>query len=560
MLCELAVEGVGVIDRAELSLDPGSSALTGETGAGKTLLVAALGLLLGDRADRAIVRSGAAEARVEGRFEVPRAHPAVEVLETHGLLEDSTEDVVEVVVARTVAADGRGGKVRINGRIGTVAVLSALGPALVEIAGQHEHQRIGAPAWQRSALDAFAGPGALELADRVKDEVAAAARARAVLEAHGASERERHRELDVLRYEISDIEGAALHAGEEARLLEDARRLEHAESIAVGLDRAVASLADDGAAVELVGAARAEVAALVDADPGLADAAARLEAATYELADVAHELTALVPSADPAVLAGAQERLAVISRLKRKYGDDEASVLSYLERATARADELEAAEESTETLAAHARELEDAAEASARDLSALRRDAAPGLERQVTELLNELALPSARFEVSFEVRDLYEGGNETIRFLVSANEGMEPRLVTKVASGGELSRIALALHLVTARSVAPTMIFDEVDAGVGGLAARAVGRCLAQLARRTGTQVVVVTHLPQVAAFADSHHLVSKEPKKGATVRRIEGAARVEELSRMLAGLPDSERAREHAEELLELAASAVAG
>jgi DNA repair protein RecN (Recombination protein N) len=261
--------------------------------------------------------------------------------------------------------------------------------------------------------------------------------------------------------------------------------------------------------------------------------------------------------ADPSALATVRERIGVLARLRRKYGATEDEVLAYLERCKTRAGELERAGSDEAGLVDAVARARDAAASAAERLSRARHEAAPKLARAMERSMSALALPEATFEVALEARDLYRGGIENVTFMVAANPGEAPRPIAKVASGGELSRIALALRLLTSAGTAPTMVFDEVDAGVGGEAARAVGERLAELGKRPSTQVLVVTHLPQVAAFADHQYLVSKGAADGrntSEVARVEGGARVEELSRMLAGLPESERAREHAQELLELA------
>jgi DNA repair protein RecN (Recombination protein N) len=556
VLVELTAEGLGVIDEAELSLEPGMTALTGETGAGKTLLVVALSLLCGGRADRTLVRQGARAAQVAGRFVVPRAHEAVAILRSHGVVEGRTDDEVELVVTRSVGADGRS-KARINGRLASVAVLSEIGATLVDIAGQNEHHRLAPPSVQRAILDDFAGPRAKELAAQVSDGARRAAAARARLEELSATARDRRRELDVVTFETSEIETAAIRVGESDELRAQIERLANAEALARGLTTASDALKGEAGAAELMAGAGSEIGALVAADPELGPLAARLEAAAIEVTDIAEELRARIVAPDPAALEDAHDRLAALTRLMRKYGDDESSVLAYLERARARRSELERGDEDAGDIGREVEEQTARAQEAAAALSELRRSSAPQLEATINDSFESFALKGARFCVLIEPRALYEGGIDHVEFAVAANPGDEPRPITKVASGGELSRIALALHLATSSTVAPTTVFDEVDAGVGGEAAQAVGRALAGLAYRSRAQVLVVTHLPQVAAFAAHHVRVVKSAAAGRTsavVEPVEGNDRVVELSRMLAGMPRSERAREHAVELLELA------
>jgi DNA repair protein RecN (Recombination protein N) len=283
---------------------------------------------------------------------------------------------------------------------------------------------------------------------------------------------------------------------------------------------------------------------------------ARLEAAEYELSDVASELARLVPDPDPAALESVRDRLGLLARLRRKFGDTEGDVLAYLEKASARARALENDTQDITTLEAEVADIENTARERASELSKARASAAPKLATEAEGLLGELAMPGVAFEVTLVPADLYEGGLENVQFLIATGSGEKPKPVSKIASGGELSRIGLTLHLLTSGSAAPTLIFDEIDAGVGGAAARAVGAALARLSRSGDAQVLVVTHLPQVAAFADRQFRVTRVEgeRRGVVVEAVEGDDRIEELSRMLAGLPESERAREHAQELLEMA------
>ena len=556
MLSELVVENLGPIASAEIVLQEGSSALTGETGAGKTLLVTAVTLLVGGRADRGIVRDGTDEARVEGRFVVPEDHPAVGLLHARELI-DGPSAPVEVVVTRTITASGS--RARINGRLVPASVLAEVGPLLVEIAGQHEHHRFGSPRVQREILDVVAGTTAVSLATEVATTVKELVRTERELEELRAGEGERARELDVLRFEIDEIEKVGIRPGETKELIAEANRLENAGELEGGLTEALEHLSGDGGAEERVATAVSALGRLPASEGAIGDALERLSAAAAELRDVAAELSTQTHEPDPAALERVRDRLGDLGRLRRKYGDDEGQILEYLDRSRARADELGSKSDSVQGLEESALDLRARATEKARELTAMRAKAAPKLQKKVESLLAELAMPGSRFVVSIGETGLYEGGLESVTFEISTGTGEKPRPMTKVASGGELSRIALALHLVARGAGAGTMIFDEVDAGVGGAAARAVGGALARLGR-DGSQVLVVTHLPQVAAFADSHYRIQRRDgvRRDVVVERVEGEERVEELSRMLAGLPESDRARQHAQELLDLAASGV--
>ena len=559
MLTELSVQALGVIDRAEISLSGGCSALTGETGAGKTLLVAAMGLLLGGRADRSLVREEASEALVEGRFVLSSGHPAVRKLVESGVLIEDHHggDESEIVITRTVAADGRG-KARVNGRLVPVSMLVEIGPSLVEIAGQHEHHRLGSASYQRSLLDAYCGAATVALAQKVRETVREAGAARRELEELKAGIRERERELDVLRYEATEISSAGLSLGETERLANEARRLEGAETIAAAVTRAMEALDGEDGAGERLTTAVTSLRDAADADPALIALAKRVDAAAIEMSDVAGELAARVIAPDPEQLEEVRHRIDVIARLRRKYGDADEEILEYLERTQKRIDELDALDEGLGRREELVVDLETKAEELAAGLHEQRTASAPELEKALIAGLEELSLPGARIEVVLDPTDIYEGGIDEVRFLVSLNRGEGMRPLTKVASGGELSRLSLALGLLTNAGETSTMVFDEVDAGVGGATAHSIGRALSGLARTSGMQVLVVTHLPQVAAFADDQYRISKsvnDDRTSSIVERVEGEDRVDELSRMLAGLPESERARQHAQELLELAA-----
>jgi DNA repair protein RecN (Recombination protein N) len=563
MLTDLTVENLGVIETASLSLEPGCSALTGETGAGKTLVVTALTLLAGGRADPGSRRPGASEARVEGRFLLRASDPAVHVLAQNGILEVSegerSEDAeLEVVVSRSISSSG--GKARINGRLVTATLLSEFAGGLLDVVVQREHQRLFSPAFQRESLDTFGGPEMVALAHEVADATRLVSRIKRSLRELVMTEQERVRELDLLQYEIGEIEAAGLQEGERARLMTEATRLESSEAISEAVGAAIEALSSEAGAEERLGVAVGALEALETKDPALGNLYDRAASALHEVADIGLELRSRSVEPDPAALERAHERLALINRMCRKYGDDEKEVLVYLERCRERAEAFGHVPDQQAKLQEELDAATADAERKATRLSQLRRGAAERLERATEEVLSQLALEGSRIAVRIQGCDLYEGGLETVELMVDLNGTGEPRSLKRVASGGELSRVALALHLVASNTGAATMVFDEVDAGVGGEAARALGQCLARLAKFTGSQVFIVTHLPQVAAYADHHYRVSKQADGGlaeARIVRVEGDTRISEISRMLAGLPRSGRAHEHAKELLELASEA---
>jgi DNA repair protein RecN (Recombination protein N) len=535
VLCELAVRDLGVIAELRLGFGPGMTALTGETGAGKTLLVEALELLLGGRADGTLVRPGADAAVVEARFE-------------HG--------GEERFLAREVPANGRS-RAFVDGRMAPVSVLSELGAELVDLHGQHAHQSLLSPAVQRRTLDAFGG---IDTGPR-KAATARVGAARARLQQLGGDARARAREIELLRHELGELDGAAIEGpDEDERLAEEEERLAGAGARREAALAAVAALEGEDA----LGRALSALAGASGWGRGepLAAAAERLRGLQAELADLTSELRRSAEGLedDPERLAAVQGRRRRLRDLCRKYGDTLGEVLAYADRARARLAELEAVEAEGEALE---RELAAAErELAAADVALLeaRRAAAPRLERLVEAHLERLALPRARFAV--EVGP----GCDDVVFLLGPNPGEPPLPLARAASGGELARAMLALELVRAGAGGevegpPTLVFDEVDAGIGGEAALAVGRALADVSE--SRQVLVVTHLPQVAAFADHQVRVEKRPQAGRTVASatvLDDEARVVELSRMLSGHPHSPRAREHALELLEGARASRGG
>jgi DNA repair protein RecN (Recombination protein N) len=531
MLLELRVENLGIIAELNVTLGAGLTVITGETGAGKTLIVDAVELLGGGRADPQLVREGAAEARVEGRFE---------------------DGDNEIVLARVIPAVGRS-RGYINGRLATASELAESGRRLVDLHGQHAHQSLLAPAEQRALLDRFVGEKAAAALAALRAAREETRRITDELGALGGDGRARAREVDLLRYQVEEIGAAGIaDGGEDDRLLAEAELLADAEAHREALSSAYQQL--EGAGEDAIGAA---VAALVGRAPfeALSD---RLRALQSELQEAAHDVRTTEESivADPQRLQEVQTRRALLAELKRKYGPTLADVVDYaaetgarladLEQHDARAAGLEAARVAAQTEMARV----------AKALSKLRRAAAPRLAGAVTEHLRELALPAAAFNIDIEsttdVQAIGDDGADDVTFLLAPNPGEPARPLAKAASGGELSRAMLALRVVLSEAP-PTLVFDEVDAGIGGEAGAAVGRALATLGGHH--QVLCVTHLPQVAAFADAHVLVAKDEVQG---RTIAGAslllddARVNEISRMLAGIGGSAHARRHALELVE--------
>jgi DNA repair protein RecN (Recombination protein N) len=528
VLAELAVTGFGVIDDVSVVFHPGMTALTGETGAGKTVLVGAVGLLAGDRADASMVRPGAEEAVVQGRFVVGDE---------------------EVVLTRVVPRQGRSRAYR-DGRLVSVAELTEQAASLVDLHGQHAHVGLLAPATQRRALDSFAG---VDLAP-LEQARAAVRAAEATLAGLGGDTAARDREVDFLRYQLDEIDQAGLTDPEEdERLAQEESVLADADAHRAAGQSAGNALAVDGGARDLLATA---LAALGDRSP-FSREVARLRSIAADLDDIARELSDTTDGldSDPARLGALQARRAQLADLRRRYGGSARSSLTELfetrDDLRVRLAALEGhAEQAAAAEAARAEALEEAARAAA-VVGGLRRARAPQLASAVQSRLADLALPKAR--VTIDVGEIDPGDNVT--FLLALNPGIPAAALARAASGGELARTMLALRLVVGSPV-PTLVFDEVDAGVGGSAARSVGRALAALA--DSTQVLIVTHLPQVAAFADAQIALTKQDDGITTVMRAEplvAERRVRELARMLSGLADSESGHEHAEELLATAA-----
>lgn len=529
MLAELAVTDLGVIDELSLLFGPGMTALTGETGAGKTMVVGAIGLLIGDRADASVVRPGATEATVQGRF---------------------VRGDDEVVLTRVVPRSGRSRAYR-DGRLVTAAELAEEAASLVDLHGQHAHVGLLSTGSQRRALDRYAGVDLAQL-DAARAAVRDAERELGSVGGDGAA---REREADFLRFQLDEIERVGLQdVDEDDRLASEELLLADADAHRDAAGTAEAALGTDRGARDLVAQA---LGALAERPP-FSDFVARLRTVEAELADLTQELRggAEAMEADPVRLAIIQARRSDLTDLRRRYTGGARAPLADL---FAVRDELQERLRVLESHAERAAEAEgtragaiEAVAAAAAVVGALRRRHAPGLAAGVRDRLVELALPRA--EVTIRLGD--SDPADDVAFLLALNPGLPAAPLAKAASGGELARTMLALRLVVGAHVA-TLVFDEVDAGVGGTAARAVGRSLAALA--SDKQVLVVTHLPQVAAFADAQVALVKEDDGTTTVVRAETLgteARIRELARMLSGLPESDTGHDHAEELLASAAA----
>jgi len=563
MLHELRVENLLLLERAELRLSPGLNVLTGETGAGKTMLAHALDLLLGGRARSGIVRPGASEAYVEGVFERPTAlDPA--------LAERLSADSDEIVLARRVWADGRT-RAYVCGRAATVADLRELGSELLAFYGQHEHRRLMLASAQLDVLDAHCGPDHLAVRarlgvvhQRLREQEVRMDELRALAGA-------RERELDLLAFELDEIAAATPSEEEQAELIAERDRLRHTESITAATAGAAEAIAPEGGgpgAGFLLAQAVGVLEPVAALDPGLASFSGRLQAVLYEVEDLGAELRrhAYEIEASAGRLEEVEDRLALLARLERKHGGSIAAVLEHAERCAARREELLGAEIALEQVQAEIATTAAELDGLAATLTDGRSRAAPALAEAVRSRLAELAMEGAEFAVELTRRadGCGPAGAETVELVIAPNPGVPAGPLREIASGGELSRVMLAL-LSAAHAAppagggpprpAPLLVFDEIDAGIGGHTARAVGEHLRALA--SGRQVLCITHLPQVASLAERHFRISKSAADGAastTVLELGPEEVVAELVRMLGAAEDDSAASQHARRLLRAA------
>lgn len=555
MLTELRIRNLAIIDAVTLTLAPGFNVLSGETGAGKSIIVGALGLLIGERASSDLVRTGAEKATVEGVFDLEGNAALLAMLDARGIETDGT-----LVLKREVPA-AAGGRARawVNGSPVTAGVLAEVGRALVNVHGQHEAQALLEPDAQRRILDAF-GEAHGEVA-AVERAFAAAAEARAAVASLGARRAEAEKRADWLAHVAREVGEAALKEGEDERLDEEARRLTHAEELQSLIGEVTGALDGEGAALAAIGHLQRPLAALQRIDPSTARLQELYDAAWYALEELAREAQAYADGVehDPARLDEVERRRDLIFRLCKKYGGSIPAVLAAGRDARAELDLLDTAGLDLRGLEQRVRETSDALEQAAARLTARRRTAAASLARAVEARLPDLGMPDGRFLADLTPRpEPAATGAEDVEFRVALNVGHEARPLARVASGGELARVMLALKTILARlDGVPTLIFDEVDAGIGGRTGLMVGDAMRDVAAHH--QVFAITHLPQIAARAHHHIVVRKAAKGGVTtsdVSPVTDEARVDEVARMLGGDAESETSREHARELLAAAAA----
>ncbi|MFI7482983.1 DNA repair protein RecN [Kocuria sp. M1R5S2] len=565
MIEEIRIHDLGVITDAVLPLGPGLSILSGETGAGKTMVVTAVGMLLGNRSDAGAVRSGASKAVAEAVVRVPAGHPAAALVEEAGGAVDvetvgGTEEAL-VTLARTVTAEGRS-RAHVGGRSAPVGTLSAVGQSLVAVHGQSDQLRLRSPAAQRHALDQFAGPELAADLGRYRGVLDEYRGVQQTLREVTENGRERALEAQSLQGALEEIDAVDPQPGEDERLDEESQKLTNLEQLRAAALTAHAALSggefaegDAADATTLVAAAQRALEQEAGSDRELEELAGRVAELAVLVTDVAADLSSYAAGLDdegPARLAEVEARRAKLKVLTRKYGATVDEVLEWAERSRARLGELTDDPAREQELRSRLDELHAALSELAGRMTGRRRDAAQRLSEAVSEELTALAMPNASLVIEVEATDEFSShGRDEIAFMLRPHAGAAPRPLGKGASGGELSRLMLAIEVVLAAvDPVPTFVFDEVDAGVGGKAAVEIGRRLKMLARHV--QVLVVTHLPQVAAFADRHVLVTKSGDATVSdVRVLDEEERVVELARMLAGHEDSAAAREHARELV---------
>jgi DNA repair protein RecN (Recombination protein N) len=550
MLRDLNITNFAIIDKARIEFEHGLCLLTGETGAGKSIIIDALGMALGMRASADLVHSGAKEAKVEAVFSVGTL-PELKLLAD----EAGFAFAGELILRRRLSAGGTS-RAYINDSQVSAATLRQVGELLVTIHGQGEGDELLGPEGQLALLDAFAGNWeALEIVAALYDELAAV---EAELAKINTDERERLRELDLLGHQIREIEAAKLDPHEEEELKKDAALLRNAERIRELADHAFVELyADDQAITGRLSGVLQDLTELAEFEPDFRASYEQLESLKYQIDDIAASLRDFMNSVenDPKRLELVENRLDVIKSLQRKYGATTDEVLSYLEKAESRYEELQNADQRSEALSRRASELKTQYDDGARSLRGRRRAAIPEFVQEVGKHLTDLAMGKARLEVELadNPRGRTKTGRDRVTFMISPNPGEEVKPLAKIASGGELSRLMLAIKSCAIESESGrTLIFDEVDAGIGGRVAEFVGRKLKRLSK--GKQIICITHLPQVTVYADLHSKVVKKAAAKTTevhVRRLNDADRIEELARMMGGEEITDLTREHAGDLL---------
>jgi len=560
MLVELHVTNFALIDRLDLTFGAGLNILTGETGAGKSIIIDALGLALGGRAGADLVRTGSSKATVEAIFDLTHAPEEVRRrLADAGL--DGEDEEEMLLVTRELARAGGKSQCRINGRLMPVAVLKEIAEGLVDVHGQHEHQSLLAADRHIDILDNWGGKDALALRQSVAARFGEASALKREREKLQTDARERARMLDLYRFQQEELASASLQPGEEDELNANRSRLANSEKLSAAAADAYATLsgAERGAgALDALNAALAAVEHVAALDENLSPLAETLQSAVSYAEDAARELRVYQESVEfnPERLEEIEARLDLIRTLKRKYGETLEEIIAYGAELAGKLDALENSEAREEELTAAIVEAEGELNAAAARLTKARRKASENFAAGIARELADLGMAATQFEVSIEVQPVTSKGADKVEFLLSPNPGEPLRPLAKIASGGEMSRIMLAMKSVLARTGAiPTMIFDEIDVGVGGRTAQTIGDKLEALAREA--QIMCITHLPQIASRAGAHFFIEKQVHEGRTtvsVAPLDAEGRIEEIARMLGGSRRSEAVVQHAREMLSVA------
>jgi DNA repair protein RecN (Recombination protein N) len=554
MLSTLSIRNFAIIDQVQIDFERGLIVLTGETGAGKSIIIDALNAILGGRTGSEMVRAGAVRASIDAVFDISDAPHVCSLLEEMGHESEGSQ----LLISREVASGGKAAA-RIGGRPATVTQLKQLGEWLVDLHGQHEHQSLLAVARHIDLLDEWAGRELLAF----RTNLAQAYQRMRSLERESAGierdARERERLLDLYRFQTEEISGAELRDGEEEELRADARRLSNAQRLAESTGAAAALLAgDDGAQLlESLASVQRQLESAASMDPGLEPLTERVTAAIYELQEAGHDLTRYqdLIEYNPDRLQQIEERLETIRGLKRKYGDTIAEILEYGAKTCQQLEALEHSEERSQELTTELEDSKRRLSLLCDQLGAMRREAADQFQRAVVSELNDLGMERTRFEVQIEPTEPTATGTDRIEFVMAANPGEPMRPLAKIASGGEISRVMLAIKGAMARQEPlPTMVFDEVDVGVGGRTAAVIAEKLAALGETA--QVICITHLAQIASRASQHLYIEKEVLDDRTrvnVLPLEGTARIDEVARMIGGAEITETVLRHAQEMLQV-------
>ena len=558
MLQKLTIKNVALIERLNIEFDNGFNVLTGETGAGKSIIIDAVNLALGERASKELIKSGADKASVEAEFNISRIPAAKRVLEENELDYDD-----ELLISRELSASGKN-VCRVNGTLVNLATLKQITDQLVDVHGQHEHQSLLSQSKHIAFLDSFGHSGIKGLKESVRELYGEYRAVKDALLGGFSSEDERAREIDILGYQINEIERASLTYEEEQALIEEKGVLMNAERIMAALQESCEALTGDGGALELVRSASGSMDDIAGLSSEYSAAAKQLEEAYYSVEDIGYILRDMRNSFefDPARIDEIQQRLEVYSNIKKKYGPSIEDVNEFLTKAQLRLGELEGAVQRREQLEKELEKVSESYIEAAAALTVRRKAAAEALENELMQQLKDLGMEKARFAVVFEpVAAFGANGMDRVEFSMSANPGEALKPLEKVASGGEMSRIMLAFKAIAARADSiPTLIFDEIDTGISGRIASVVGGKMVNIS--DSHQVLCVTHLPQIAALADAHFMVEKSDDGEHTktdMRRLSLEERYSYLARMMDGAENSSIAYDHAKELISASESSKA-